>query len=173
MTGSYWRKSGKISSALAFVLSKMAGMITVSFEGKRVGLSREDLTISEIERIYQIDSPGAHLKVKSGAGFENIWPDRAGKFTVPPNCFSAIVVAMHRQENEQENTCMPNYSGGTGSMGNRRGNSAATFFSPAFFNERFEPSNFGVQFSRHVTRSKQILPSERNGIKTCPSSLGR
>lgn len=40
--------------------AKMAGMITVSFEGKRVGLSREDLNISELERIYQLDSPGAH-----------------------------------------------------------------------------------------------------------------
>ena len=59
---------------------KMAGMITVSFEGKQVGLSREDLNISELKRIYQLDSPVAHLKIKSGAGFQNIWPDRAGEF---------------------------------------------------------------------------------------------
>ena len=172
MTGSYWRKSGKISSALAFVLSKMAGMITVSFEGKRVGLSREDLTISEIERIYQIDSPGAHLKVKSGAGFENIWPDRAGKFTVPPNCFSAIVVAMHRQENEQENTCMPNYSGGTGSMGNRRGNSAATFFSPAFFNERFEPSTPASSFHVMSRGRSKFFPQSGMGSRPAPAVWG-
>ena len=71
------RKSGKITTArlIGFDLrAKMAGMITVSFEGKRVGLSRKDLNISELERIYQLDSPDAHLKVKSGAGFQNIWP---------------------------------------------------------------------------------------------------
>ena len=129
--------------------AKMAGMITVSFEGKRVGLSREDLNISELERIYQLDSPGAHLKIKSGAGFQNIWPDRAGKFVVPPNCFSAIVVAMpQRQENEQENACIPDYTGGIGRGGNQRGNSAATFFRPGSFNERFEPS--GSVSSLHV-----------------------
>ena len=129
----------------------MAGMhmITVSFEGKRVGLSREDLNISELERIYQLDSPGAHLKIKSGAGFQNIWPDRAGKFVVPPNCFSAIIVAMpQRQENEQENACIPDYTGGIGRGGNQRGNSAATFFRPGSFNERFEPS--GSVSSLHV-----------------------
>ena len=79
------RKSGKITTErfIGFDLrAKMAGMITVSFEGKREGLSREDLNISELERIYQLDSPGAHLKIKSGAGFQNIWPDRAGKFVV-------------------------------------------------------------------------------------------
>ena len=146
------RKSGKITTArfIGFDLrAKMAGMITVSFEGKRVGLSREDLNISELERIYQLDSPGAHLKIKSGAGFQNIWPDRAGKFVVPPNCFSAIVVAMpQRQENEQENACIPDYTGGIGRGGNQRGNSAATFFRPGSFNERFEPS--GSVSSLHV-----------------------
>ena len=150
----------------------MAGMITVSFEGKRVGLSREDLTISEIERIYQIDSPGAHLKVKSGAGFENIWPDRVGKFTVPPICSSAIVVAMHRQENEQENTCMPNYSGGTGSMGNRRGNSAATFFSPAFFNERFEPSTSASSFHVMSRGRSKFFPQSGLGSRPAPAVWG-
>ena len=71
------RKSGKITTErfIGFDLrAKMAGMITVSFEGKQVGLSKEDLNISELERIYQLDSPGAHLKIKSGAGFQNIWP---------------------------------------------------------------------------------------------------
>ena len=42
------------------------------------------------------------MKIKSSAGFQNIWPDRAGKVDVPPNCLSAIVVAMPQpQENEQ------------------------------------------------------------------------
>ena len=69
------RKRGKITTErfIGFKLrAKMAGMITVSFEGKQVGLSKEDLNTSELERIYQLDSPGAHLK--SGAGFQNIWP---------------------------------------------------------------------------------------------------
>ena len=86
----------------------MAGMLTVCFEGKRVGLSTDGLNLSELERIYQlaIDSRGVHLKIKSGAGFQNIWPDRAGKFDAPPNCFSAIAVAMPQpQENEQAKNC--------------------------------------------------------------------
>ena len=44
------RKSGKITRErfIGFDLrAKMAGMMTVSFEGKRVGLSRKDLNILE------------------------------------------------------------------------------------------------------------------------------
>ena len=105
------RKSGKISTERFITFDrwvKMTGMLTVCFEGKRVGLSTDGLNLSELERIYQlaIDSPGVHLKIKSGAGFQNIWPDRAGKFDVPPNCFSAIAVAMPQpQENEQAKNC--------------------------------------------------------------------
>ena len=105
------RKSGKISTERFIAFDrwvKMAGMLTVCFEGKRVGLTTDGLNLSELERIYQlaIDSPGVHLKIKSGAGFQNIWPDRAGKFDVPPNCFSAIAVTMPQpQENEQAKNC--------------------------------------------------------------------
>ena len=130
------------------------------------------LTISELERIYQIDSPGAHPEVKSGAGFENIWPDRGGKFTVPPNCFSTIVMAMHRQENQQENTCMPDYSGGTGSMGNRRGNSGATFFSPAFFNKRFEPSTSTSSFHVMSRGRSKFFPQSGMGSRPVPAVWG-
>ena len=81
-------------------------MITVSFEGKRIGLMKEDLTLRELEMIFPLDPPGTQLKVKTSAGYENIWPDSSGKFNVPPDCGSTILVAMHR-EDEQERNFMP------------------------------------------------------------------
>ena len=52
----------------------MAGnLITVSFEGKRIGLVKEDLTLRELEMVFPLDPPGAHLKVKTSAGYQNIW----------------------------------------------------------------------------------------------------
>ena len=85
-------------------------MITVSFEGKRIGLMKEDLTLRELEMVFPLDPPGAHLKVKTSAGYQNIWLDSSGKFNVPPDCGSAILVAMHR-EDEQERNFMPSSDG--------------------------------------------------------------
>ena len=117
----------------------MAGnMITVSFEGKRISLMKEDLTLRELEMIFPLDPPGAHLKVKISVGYQNIWPDSSGKFNVPLDCGSAILVAMHR-EDEQDRNFMPSSEilGGlpVGIQGARRGNSAAAFFSPPWVNE--------------------------------------
>ena len=79
---------------------------------------------------------------------------------MPPNCFSAIVVAMsQRQENEQENACIPDYTGGIGRGGNQR---AATFFRPGSFNERFEPS--GSVSSLHVMSRGQNIFFPQSGI---------
>lgn len=145
-------------------------MITVSFEGKRVGLGKEDLTLSELQRIYQFDAPGAHLKVKSEAGFQNIWPGPNGKFSLPPNCFSAIVVAMHAH-NEQENASM-DYSGAASSLGARRGNSAAAMFSPAQFNERFEPSS-SVSSLHVMSRGRsKFFPQSGIGSRPVPTAWG-
>lgn len=176
MIGLKFSERGKNAKALHSVKSqllKMAGqMITVSFEGKRVGLAKEDITLSELQRIYEIDASGAHLKVKSGAGFQNIWPGPTGKFTLPPNCCTAIVVAMHI--NEQEDISIPtsDYSGTVGSRGARRGNSAAAFFSPSFFNEKFQPSS--PMSSLHVMsrgRSK-FFPQSGVGSRPVPAAWG-
>ena len=147
------------------ISAKMASnLITVSFEGKRIGLMKEDLTLTELEMIFPVDPPGAHLKVKTSAGHQNIWPDRSGKFNVPPGCGSAILVAMHRQD-EQESTFMPSSEnpGGlsVGIRGARRGNSATAFFSPPCFNEHSSSVSSFQVMSRG--RSKSFSSSRLQG----------
>ena len=147
-------------------------MITVSFEGKRVGLFREDVTVMELERIFPADPSGAHLKVKSGAGYQNIWPDSLGKFNIPSDCMSAILVAMHRQE-EQESTFVPssNNPGGfsAGIRGARRGNTAAAFFSPPCFSE---PSSSLSSFQVMSRGRSKSFPSGGIGSRPVPAVWG-
>ena len=148
----------------------MAGnMITVSFEGKRTGLMKEDLTLRELEMVFPLDPPGAHLKVKTSAGYQNIWPDSSGKFNVPLDCGSAILVAMHR-EDEQERNFMPSSDGlPVGIRGARRGNSAAAFFSPPCLNEHSSSLSSFQVMSRG--RSKSFSGS-RLGSRPAPALWG-
>ena len=57
-------------------------------------------------------------------------------------------------------------------MGNRRGNSAATFFSPAFFNERFEPSTSASSFHVMSRGRSKFFPQSGMGSRPAPAVWG-
>lgn len=111
----------------------MSAYLTISFEGRRVGLVKEDLSLTELRNFFDIDEAGAHLKVKMGSCFQNVWPDIDGRFSLPADCLSAILVAMRREEVSTAPTFGTRDSGSSTASAStqlrlpfaRRGNSAA------------------------------------------------
>jgi len=69
-------------------------MIAVTLEGKH-SLLRDSETKWSWKGFFKIDPPGGNLKVKTSGGDQNIWPDSASKFSWQPECYTAILVAMH------------------------------------------------------------------------------
>ena len=143
---------------------KMA-YVTVHFNGRKVGLVREDINVSELASMFCVKPAGAHLKVRN----ENYWPDFDGQFSLPYDCVSAVLVAMAREDHQEEHSVGTSRPSTTPNVHfGRRGNSAVKGFfggcSSSYVGVSTASSSFHVMARGH----KSALASRGHGLGSRP-----
>ena len=145
---------------------KMA-YVTVHFNRRKVGLVREDINVSELASIVCVTPAGAHLKVRN----KNYWPDFDGQFSLPYDCVSAVLVAMAREDHQEEHSVGTSTPSTTPNVHfGRRANSAIKSFfggcSSSYGGVSTASSSFHVMARGH----KSALASRGHGLGSRPVS---